>query len=68
MTVEAVILVVGVLLLAAVFAARVSERLRVPSLLLFLAVGMLAGSEGPGGLEFDSPELAQAVGLSLIHI
>lgn len=68
MTVEAVILVVGVLLLAAVFAARVSERLRVPSLLLFLAVGMLAGSEGPGGLEFDSPELAQAVGTAALAV
>ncbi|MDH3959060.1 MAG: potassium/proton antiporter [Actinomycetota bacterium] len=61
-TVEVAVLVAGILLLAGVFAARASERLRVPALLLFLGVGMLAGSEGPGGIAFDSPEVAQAVG------
>ena len=61
--IELILLIVGVLLLATVLAARLSERLRVPSLLLFLLlfllVGMLAGSEGPGGIEFDSPEVAR---------
>ena len=61
-TVEVAVLVAGILLLAGVFAARASERLRVPALLLFLGLGMLAGSEGPGGIAFDSPEVAQAVG------
>ncbi len=61
-SIEVAVLVAGLLLLSAVFAARVSERLRVPALLLFLGVGMLAGSEGPGGIAFDSPEAAQAVG------
>ena len=60
--IELILLIVGVLLLATVLAAKLSERLRVPSLLLFLLVGMLAGSEGPGGIEFDSPEVAQSVG------
>lgn len=68
MSVEAALLVVGGLLLAAVFAVRVSERVRAPALLLFLAVGMLAGSEGPGGLEFDSPELAQAAGTAALAV
>lgn len=61
-SVEVAALVTGILLLAGVFAARASERLRVPALLLFLGVGMLAGSEGPGGIAFDSPDVAQAVG------
>lgn len=52
----------GFLLLLAVLAARLSERIKVPSLLLFLGVGMLAGSEGPGGIALESPQLAQAVG------
>jgi cell volume regulation protein A len=60
--VSVVLLAGGVLLIAAVVAARVSEVLRVPALLLFLAVGMLAGSEGPGGLDFTSAEVAQNVG------
>jgi cell volume regulation protein A len=66
--IEAILLVVGVLLLATVLAARLSERLRAPSLLLFLLVGMLAGSEGPGGIEFDSPEAAQAVGTAALAV
>lgn len=66
--IETVLLIVGVLLLVTVLAARLSERLRVPSLLLFLLVGMLAGSEGPGGIEFESPEAAQALGTAALAI
>src|SRR5690606_34648461 len=44
-------------------ANKVSGRLGVPALLIFLLVGMLAGSEGPGGIYFDDPWIAQAVGV-----
>jgi cell volume regulation protein A len=53
----------AVLLLASVFASRASSRIGVPALLLFLAIGMLAGSDGPGGIPFDNPPLAQALGV-----
>lgn len=67
--VDVAVLAVGLLLLASVAAARLSERLRVPALLLFLGLGMLAGSDGPGGVAFDSPQAAQAVGtVALIFI
>ena len=56
-SIETAILVTGVLLLAGIAASRISAKLGVPALLLFLAVGMLAGSEGLGGIEFDSPAL-----------
>ncbi|MGB3764224.1 MAG: potassium/proton antiporter [Ornithinimicrobium sp.] len=56
------VLGVGLLLLASVVAARLSERLRLPALVLFLILGMLAGSDGPGGIVFDSLESAQTVG------
>lgn len=36
--------------------------MRVPGLLLFLALGMLAGSEGLGGIHFDDAELARTLG------
>ena len=36
--------------------------MRVPGLLLFLALGMVAGSEGLGGIEFDDAELARTLG------
>jgi cell volume regulation protein A len=35
---------------------------RVPGLLLFLGLGMLAGSQGIGGIEFDNAELARTLG------
>lgn len=58
-------IVVGaaVLLLASVFASKAAGRFGVPALLLFLGVGMLAGSDGPGGIPFDNPGLAQALGI-----
>jgi cell volume regulation protein A len=36
--------------------------MRVPGLLLFLALGMVAGSEGIGGIHFDDAELARTLG------
>ncbi len=62
LNIEPMMLATGILLLAAVLASKLSDRLGVPALLLFLIVGMLAGSEGIGGIAFDSPDIAQAVG------
>jgi potassium/hydrogen antiporter len=56
------ILVGGVLLAAGIVGALLAERVRVPGLLLFLGLGMLAGSEGIGGIEFDDSELARTLG------
>src|SRR5581483_12424791 len=55
-------LAAGVLLLLSVLASKASTRLGVPALLLFLLIGMLAGSDGPGGIYFDDPYIAQSVG------
>ena len=60
--VEHAMLGVAVLLLLGVLASRAADRVGVPALLLFLAVGMLAGSEGFGGLPFDDAPVAAAVG------
>ncbi len=56
------ILGVAFLLLASILASKASERLGVPALLMFLFVGMLAGSEGPGGVHFDDPDLVRLLG------
>jgi len=56
------ILIAGALLAAGIVGALLADRLRVPGLLLFLALGMLAGSEGIGGIHFDDTELARTLG------
>ncbi len=57
-------LIVGALLLVAgVLASKLSDRLGVPALLFFLAIGMLAGSEGIAGIPFDDARLAQSLGV-----
>ncbi|MBM4441310.1 MAG: potassium/proton antiporter [Candidatus Rokubacteria bacterium] len=60
---ESLLLVASVLLLVSIIASKSTGRLGVPALLLFLVIGMLAGSEGPGGIAFDDPGLAQALGV-----
>ena len=57
------VLVAGVLLLVGVLASKPSSRYGVPGLLLFLGLGMLAGSDGIGGIEFDDVELARSFGI-----
>jgi cell volume regulation protein A len=52
----------GVLLGASVLASRTSGRLGIPFALLFLVVGMLAGSEGLGGIAFEDYGLTFRVG------
>ncbi|GAA4006240.1 potassium/proton antiporter [Deinococcus rubellus] len=56
------ILIAGALLLASIVGSKASGRLGVPGLLLFLGVGMLAGSDGPGGIEFSNYLFAQWAG------
>ncbi|MDV2482207.1 potassium/proton antiporter [Methanoculleus sp. Wushi-C6] len=62
-TLELLLLGISLLFLISILANKFSERLGVPALLIFLIVGMLAGSEGPGGIPFDDPGLAQIIGI-----
>jgi len=56
------ILVAGALLAVAIGAALIADRVRLPGLLFFLGLGMLLGSDGIGGIEFDDTQAAQTAG------
>lgn len=67
--IESILAIVSVLIIASIVIAKFSDNIGVPSLLLFLGVGMLAGSDGPGNIFFENIELAQTVGIiALIFI
>lgn len=56
------LLVAAILLAASAVLTRTSSRLGLPFPLLFLAIGMLAGSEGPGGIPFEDFGLSFRLG------
>src|SRR5215813_399657 len=56
------ILIAGGFLAAGILGALLADKVRVPGLLLFLGLGMLAGSEGVGGIDFSNTELARTLG------
>ena len=60
---ELLLVLACVLVLLSILASKVSRRSGVPAFLLFLAIGMLAGSEGLGGVYFDDAGLARSVGV-----
>ncbi len=63
------IVIIGVILFISVYASKISEKIGIPLLLMFLGIGMLLGSEGIGGIEFDNALLTQAIGtIALIFI
>src|SRR5918995_4415728 len=57
------ILVAAALLAAGIGASLLASRIRLPGLLLFLAVGMAIGSDGTGWIEFDDYEAARTIGI-----
>ena len=60
------LLVFGVLLGVSVLFSRASERFGLPIALIFMVVGMLAGVDGPGGIEFADFHLAFRLGTAAL--
>jgi cell volume regulation protein A len=54
-------------LFLSLLAGKTSYRFGIPVLILFIAIGMLAGSEGIGGIYFDSPKITQFIGILALN-
>jgi cell volume regulation protein A len=67
LTLENILLIGSVLLVLSVIAGKTSFRLGVPTLILFVFIGMLAGSEGIGKINFDDPNVAQFIGIVALN-
>nr|HPI79973.1 cation:proton antiporter [Cyclobacteriaceae bacterium] len=63
LTIENILLIGSILLFISIVAGKTTYRFGVPTLLLFLTIGMLAGSDGIGGILFNDPGLAQFIGI-----
>jgi cell volume regulation protein A len=61
-------MVVALLLAVSALVSHATQRLRVPAGLIFLAIGMLAGSEGVGGIAFDDYPFAFRIGSAALAL
>jgi potassium/hydrogen antiporter len=59
--VDRLILAAGVLIVLGIASTRLWSRAGMPVLVLFIFLGMLAGSEGIGGIAFENYEIAHGV-------
>src|ERR1700759_4302589 len=66
-TAENSLLVGSILLLLSIIGGKTTSRWGVPTLLFFLLVGILAGSEGIGGIPFDDAHTGQFIGLLALN-
>ena len=64
---ENLLLVGSILLFISLLAGKTTYKIGIPTLLLFLIIGMLAGSDGVG-INFNNPKAAQFIGIIALNI
>lgn len=62
-TIDILLLIGAILIIISILIAKVFHNIGIPTMLLFIVVGMFAGSEGIGGIYFDDALLAQSIGI-----
>lgn len=55
---ESKIIIFSILLILSVYSAKISKRFNIPLLVIFIFIGMLAGSDGLGWIYYDDPDSA----------
>lgn len=68
LTTDIYIFLAAVLFISGVLSTKFSARLGVPALVLFIAVGMIMGSDVLGFIYFDNASLAQMIGVFALII
>ncbi len=58
-----ILLAAALLIFLGVLSSKLSDRFSIPSLVLFLGIGIMAGSEGIVGIEFNNAALAKSIGV-----
>lgn len=65
---DQLLLVCSLVLLVAVAAVRISSRSGLPSLLVYLGIGVAMGQDGVGDIHFDNTELTQVIGYAALVV
>ncbi|MGW1890197.1 potassium/proton antiporter [Streptomyces sp. NPDC002004] len=65
---DKLLLVCSLVLLVAVAAVRISSRSGLPSLLIYLGIGVAMGQDGVGHISFNNAELTQVIGYAALVV
>jgi len=61
--IETILLIISILIFLSIIFSKLTSFTNIPKLLIFIAVGMIAGEDGPGQIQFNNYDIAQGLGI-----